>query len=60
MKTLDDLKADLTPNERAPVIKKVAEMRLDSQLYNVREALAITQKQQAEAMGIAPVSVVVR
>jgi len=57
MKTLDDLMADLTPEELTQVNDKVAEMRLDSQLYKLREALAKTQKQQAEAMGIAQPSV---
>lgn len=57
MKTLDDLMADLTPEELVQVNAKVAAMRLDSQLYKLREALDKTQKQQAEAMGIAQPSV---
>lgn len=57
MRTLDDLMADLTPEELTQVNNKVAEMRLDSQLYKLREALAKTQKQQAKAMGIAQPSV---
>ncbi|MEB5974932.1 helix-turn-helix domain-containing protein [Pantoea dispersa] len=57
MKTLDHLMADLTPDELTQVHEKVAAMRLDSQLYKLREALSKTQKQQAEAMGIAQPSV---
>ncbi|MDI9769494.1 XRE family transcriptional regulator [Pantoea dispersa] len=57
MKTLDDLMADLTPDELTQIHEKVAAMRLDSQLYKLREALSKTQKQQAEAMGIAQPSV---
>lgn len=57
MITLDDFMADLTPEEVAHVNEKVAEMRLDSTLYKLREALAKTQKQQAEAMGITQPSV---
>lgn len=57
MMTLDDLMADLTPEEVIQVNEKVAEMRLDFQLYILREALAKTQKQHAQAMGIAQPSV---
>jgi hypothetical protein len=39
MKTLEDLMADLTPEELVQVNDKVVAMRLDSQLYKLREAL---------------------
>jgi hypothetical protein len=51
MKTLDDLMADLTPDELTQVHEKVAAMRLDSQLYKLREALSKTQKRYVEALG---------
>jgi len=57
MKTLEDLMADLTPEELVQVNDKVVAMRLDSQLYKLREALQKTQKQQAETMGISQPSV---
>jgi len=58
MKTLDDLLTELTPAERELVNKKAAAMRLESQLYQLREALNKTQREQAEAMGISQPSVV--
>lgn len=58
MKTLDDLLTELTPAEREQVNEKAAAMRLETQLYKLREALHKTQREQAEAMGISQPSVV--
>ncbi|MDO6407058.1 helix-turn-helix domain-containing protein [Pantoea phytobeneficialis] len=58
MKTLNDLKAGLSAESLARIDKKVSEMRLESQLYKLREALDRTQREQAAAMGIAQPSVV--
>ncbi|WP_017345652.1 helix-turn-helix domain-containing protein [Pantoea sp. A4] len=57
MKTLDDLRATLTPDEQRQVSDKVAQMRLDTQLFKLREAMEKTQREQATAMGIAQPSV---
>lgn len=58
MKTLDDLRTGLSAESRIRIDEKVSEMRLESQLYKLREALDRTQREQAAAMGIAQPSVV--
>ncbi|MEG3130567.1 hypothetical protein SC171_21115 [Pantoea cypripedii] len=47
MKTLSDLKVGLSPESLARIDEKVSEMRLESQLYKLREALDRTQREQA-------------
>ncbi len=57
MKTLDEMLATLTPEEQQQVNERVTQMRLESQLYQLREQLQRTQRQQAAAMNIAQPSV---
>ena len=58
MKTFDELMAEL-PKERQEKIHQMAEeMMIDLQLQHIREELQLTQKQMAEALGIAQPSVV--
>lgn len=52
MANLDDMLAK-SPKERLARVQKMAdEMILDYKLYQLREALELSQKQLAEAMGI--------
>lgn len=57
MKTLNEMLATLTPEQQQQVDERVTQMRLESQLYKLREQLQRTQRQQAEAMNIAQSSV---
>ena len=58
MKSFDDIMAAL-PKERQDKIRKISEeMMIDLQLHNIREELEMTQKQLADALGIAQPSVV--
>lgn len=57
MKTLNEMLATLTPDQQQKVDERVTQMRLESQLYKLREQLQRTQRQQAEAMNIAQSSV---
>lgn len=58
MKTLDQLMTKFTPEQQAEINVRAAEMRLETQLYKLRERLELTQQQQANAMNIAQSSVV--
>ena len=58
MKTLDLLMSKFTPELQAEINARAAEMRLETQLYKLRERLELTQQQQANAMNIAQSSVV--
>ena len=58
LRTYDEEFAKL-PKERQEKIKRGAEeMMIDLQLHNIREELEMTQKQLADALGIAQPSVV--
>ncbi|MBQ9258913.1 MAG: XRE family transcriptional regulator [Neisseriaceae bacterium] len=58
MKSFDDIMAAL-PKERQDKIRKISEeMMIDLQLQHIREELEMTQKQLADALGIAQPSVV--
>ncbi|WP_343551014.1 helix-turn-helix domain-containing protein [Pantoea sp.] len=57
MKTLNEMLATLTPEQQQQVDERVSQMRLESQLYKLREQMQRTQRQQAEAMNIAQPSV---
>ncbi|ADU71574.1 helix-turn-helix domain-containing protein [Pantoea sp. At-9b] len=57
MKTLDEMLATLTPEQLQQVTARHAQMRLENQLYQLREGLHRTQRQQADAMAIAQSSV---
>lgn len=49
---LDDIMATFSPEQRAEVESNAEAMILDYQLHQLREALELSQKQLAEAMGI--------
>lgn len=57
MKTLDEMLAELTPEQQHQVDERVSQMRLEYQLYQLREQMQRTQRQQAQAMHIAQSSV---
>lgn len=57
MKTLDQLMANFTPEQQEEIRSRAAEMRLETQLYKLRERMELTQQQQASAMNIAQSSV---
>lgn len=58
MKTLDQLMEKFTPEQQEEIHARAEEMRLETQLYKLRERLELTQQQQANAMNIAQSSVV--
>ncbi|AYA41256.1 XRE family transcriptional regulator [Xenorhabdus nematophila] len=57
MATLKELMAKRSPESQAKIEEKAAEMLLETQLYQIREALALSQTQVAKNLGIAQSSV---
>ncbi|MDE1489026.1 helix-turn-helix domain-containing protein [Xenorhabdus bovienii] len=57
MATLSELMAKRSPESRARIKEKAAEMLLETQLYQIREELELSQTQVAKNLGIAQSSV---
>ncbi|MEQ1965481.1 helix-turn-helix domain-containing protein [Xenorhabdus nematophila] len=57
MATLKELMAKRSPESQAKIEEKAAEMLLETQLYQIREALALSQTQVAKNLSIAQSSV---
>lgn len=57
MKTLEKLLAQQTPDAQARINEKTAALLLETHLYELREALHISQTEMARQLGIAQPSV---
>ncbi len=53
MKTFDEVLAAQTPEARARIEEKTAQLLLETHLYALREALSVSQTEMARQMGIA-------
>ncbi|MBI6547798.1 helix-turn-helix domain-containing protein [Xenorhabdus lircayensis] len=57
MATLTELMAKRSPESQARIKEKAAEMLLETQLYQIREELELSQTQVAKNLGIAQSSI---
>ncbi|MDN3454608.1 helix-turn-helix domain-containing protein [Psychrobacter sp. APC 3350] len=51
-KTLKDMLSERSPESQARIQRMASEMRLETQLYKLREEMGVSQKALAELLGI--------